>query len=629
MPRVIRRSNVGPAAPVQDHAAAPAAPAGNGGASAPGSASVQTPAATPPAPGTVAGIAAEPIKAGDLVSIETESAKFRSFLANAVTGVFGITGAGKSSLADTAAEEAWDTYGAITLCYASDLGGFGTKRLSLIRHGIMRVWYMRNHVNPFDTMQFASLGYWPESLIDPEAGLAAPNVKLIAPVVTKYTLVCPNGHDVVSYTDQGQVQAAQASCPTCGQLTSVQNAQGIRRTLVRPAMFRRVGHRIYDSMTQITEWASSELQNKSARGDLPSGASGGAALGSADALREEAFVFGTGSKAQVGFVQNRVPEWIANIRAIQGQVIPATMTFGVEVSKGDDESGGQVILGPKIPGQARTSSVPGWLGNCLYAAREVKSNQDIDVNTGVVKMYHRLWLTTHVDPRDPRAIPIVAKHRGEPIGMPLVLEDPYIDIDPTTGVPKNPDAAWSRCSLRVFYGLLRQQAEVIEARDAKKFTHTPTPQDDGEDEVLEIGSLGDTAPTSMPINSSRVIRRSRRPGSAPAPAAGASPSPATNPTATSGPGTEEPGTTAAAQTAPGTPVPEVVTGSPAVANGGMQTPAPSPLTQQLTASLEHETAKRAEPNVATAAPVAQTPAPPAPATSSGAHRIMRRPRPPA
>jgi hypothetical protein len=530
----------------------------------------------------------------------TDTAQFRSFLANSVCGIVGISGAGKTSLAKTAVEEAWEMYGAITLWYAADLGGWGTGLRSLIKHGICRAWYIRNHVNPFDTMQYASLGYWPEHILDPENGFAAPDVRLIPPRREQWTLVCPHGHAVASYDQQAQVLAAQAACPTCGTVTNARNALHITKALVRPALFKSVvhgkthlvGHRVYDSMTQINEWGAGELQGKSARGDLPSGSTGGSALGSADALRESAFTFGTGSKAQVGFMQNRTPEWIANIRAIPDQVLPATMTFGVEQSKGDDESGGMPVLGPKIQGNARTSSVPGWLGNCLYAAKEPHNPPEID-DHGNVRLYHRLWLTTHVDPRDARAIPIMAKHRGEPLGMPPFLED--------DGQPAH---AWQRCSLRVFYGLLRQQAEAIEAKDAAKYPDAPgLIAEAAADDVLDVSTAGAGA-TDMPGSATGQVQRGRRRAGAP--------------------GAVQPVVVTESPLVPSTEPGKVMAPPPPAVEGGAPAASEtvSPVAAALQASLDARAAVATEaptPPVSSAAPPLATPV----------NRLRRTPRPPA
>jgi hypothetical protein len=490
--------------------------------------------------------------------------------ANACLGLVGITGSGKTSLGVTAVEEAWEVYQRRTQWYASDLGGWGNKLTSLIRLGICRVWYIRNHVNPFTTMELASQGYWPEVMLDLETGLAAPDVRLIPPRQVRWQVVCPNNHPVATYDDQAQATAMQKACPTCGVITSVANALRMDRVVVRSAGFKSIGHYVYDSMTQMSEYGLTMLREKSAKGELPAGGTGGAALGSADALSEVqhgGMVFGTGSKAQYGFMQDRVPTWISNIRGIPDQVLPPTLMFGVEKSKGDDESGGVAIYGPKIAGNARTAFVPGWLGNCLYVAKEPHNPPEVD-EYGNVVTHHRLWLVNHVSPKDDT--PIVAKHRGEPLGMPDFLED-----------SGKPEEAWQRCSLRVFYGLIQRQAVLIEERDRARYANAPALTDslDEPEEVLEVTAAADGTGASAPPSATRVIRRSRRPSARVEEAIAAAV--ATDATATGGGSTPVPAVEqAAAPTRADVP--------PAIQSAGEppSSDAPSPIMQQLTASLE-------------------------------------------
>ncbi|MES2959857.1 MAG: hypothetical protein V4792_16830 [Pseudomonadota bacterium] len=445
--------------------------------------------------------------------------------ANAATGVYGISGSGKSSLADTAAEFAWAQFHATSLCYMADLGGFGSKRISLVRLGIMRVWDPRNHVNPFETMELCSLGAWPETIDDPETGRAAPDVRLILPRRLRTTLICPQGHHVAVFDNSAELAAAQIPCPTCKVITSMVNGTTTRH-VVRHRMFKTVGHRIYDSMTELNDWGMAELGTMSARGQLPIGKEGGSMLGSADALRQGVVVYGGGSPAQVGFMQNRTYGWIANIRAIPDQVLPATLTFAVEQGKADDDSGGVPILGPQIAGNARTAKVPRWVGNCLHASREPNDEGN---------MVHRLWLTTHLDRRDVRAIPYLAKHRGIPLDMPDYLEDPW------HGDKATRDAlAWSVCSLGVFYGLLQAQLTKLEAADRARYPQAPGLYDSAAagdiDEVmgevvtpslLNLPSAGPRIPASAGQTLGARRAALRIPGQPPAPAA-----PAPAPTAT-------------------------------------------------------------------------------------------------
>lgn len=421
--------------------------------------------------------------------------------ANACLGLYGITGVGKTSLIVTAAEEAWEVYGATTHYYSSDLGGWGAKLLSLIKLGIVRAYYMRNHINAFETMELVSQGAWPEAIQDPMTGLAAPDVRLVLPRQTRWQLVCPNGHALLpTYAEQGQALAASLICGVCQQPTTATNALRVDKVIIRNKGFKSVGHRAYDSFTQMNEWGMTALKDKSAAGTLAANSP----LVGADAFREGTVMFGTSTRAQFGFMQDRTPVWIANIRSIPEQVLPPILTFGVELSKGDDESGGMPIFGPKISGNARTSAMGGWLGNMIYAAKEPHNPPEMDAH-GTVQLYHRLWLTNHVDFRDGRAIPIVAKHRGEPLGMPAYLED-----------VADPARAWEICSLRKFYGLLREQQTVIEARDRAKYANAPALQpaeDDTEEVISAVNSMaaGGGDPASIP-SSTRVVRRSRRPG---------------------------------------------------------------------------------------------------------------------
>lgn len=481
--------------------------------------------------------------------------------ANAVTGVYGISGSGKTSLVVTAIEFAWEEFEAISLVYATDLGGFGNKLLSLIRLGIAHVWDPRNHVNSFETMELISLGAWPEKIDDVQTGKADPRVRLILPRRILTTMICPQGHDVAVYDltspqDSAAFETAALPCPTCKVVTGKTNCT-TRAQIVRHRMFRKVGHRAYDSLTEMNDWGLMRLADMSARGLLPTGKEGGSLLGSADALREGSVTYGGGSFTQVGFMQNRSYQWIANIRGIPDQVMPATCTFAVEQGKADDDSGGVPVLGPQIAGNARTSKVPRWVGNCLHASREPDTSGN---------MRHRLWLTSHLDARDARKIPYLAKHRGIPTDMPDFLEDPWDDDK-----AKRDAQAWSICSLKTFYRKLIVQLETLQARDAARYPNAPALQpvvDDGPENDVIGDVSAPTAPPPLAVAGVRVpvtggqtlgARRGalRMPGVAPAP-----------------PPTTIPAVTTPVVTAPLPPPPAV--GQPAVASASTPRPGDVP-----------------------------------------------------
>lgn len=561
--------------------------------------------------------------------------------ASSVTGIYGLTGAGKTNLACTAAEYGWEKYQATTLFYAADLGGFGNKALSLIKLGILKVWYLRNHLLPFETMELATMGWWPESMIDIYTGMALPDVKLVSPYKMSYAMVCKNGHVAATRDTHREIEAASEICSGCGELVSVSSCLRIDKTRIRTKGFKHVGLRIYDSFSALNEWGMQDLSAKSALGQV------GTVLSSADALSQGQFKFGTSSISQFGFQQNRNPSWIANIRAIPDQKVPAIATFLVEQSKGDDESGGQPMFGPKIAGNARTSTVPQWLGNCLYAAKEPSAEAGGELR-------YRLWFTTHIDPRDPRAIPYVAKHRGEPLGMPDAgyLED-----------SGKPDQAWDVCSMKVFFNLLDEQQVKLEARDKAKYPNAPGVggfADDTEDEIMGTAavSTADTQAAAMPpaAGSGRILRpgaRSRTlktlqkavaveqqiteaeqklaaagvavPGAdaaepVPGDTAGASAPPAAVDSAAASPAAGS----STAVSAGGTPA----AGGPPAVKAGPVAAAPSPVSSPVVEQLQDSIAAANGVPMATAPAAAAPATDQAPATHSGPKRVIRRARPP-
>lgn len=563
---------------------------------------------------------ASAITASEQARIANQVTELPNF-ANSVTGVYGISGSGKTSLLVTAIEFCWEEFEMISLVYGTDLGGFGNKMLSLIRHGIARVWDPRNHLNPFETMELASLGAWPEHIDDPETGRAAPNVRLILPRRIKTTLSCPQGHPVASFElavprDAAMFESGTFPCPTCGVITGKSNGTTSAQ-IVRHKMFARVGHRGYDSLTEMNDWGLMRLSQMSALGLLPTGKEGGSLLGSVDALREGSITYGGGSMAQVGFMQNRSYQWIANIRSIPDQVMPATCTFAVEQGKADDDSGGVPVLGPQIAGNARTSKVPRWVGNCLHASREPDD---------MGRMRYRLWMTSHLDSRDPRKIPYLAKHRGIPLDMPDYLEDPWDDDK-----AKRDALAWSVCSLGVFYRKLIAQLVKMEAQQRERYKNAPGIQasyEQGDDVIETVSAPAMLAPAAVNVPVAGGPTMAGRRGALRVPGAAVAPAPAPPPvsipvqTVAAPQGGQPAATTAAAPAAAGTQVPVTAAATPAPVTPVTAAGPPPGIVAQLEASL----AQRApdvvpatkEPQATTAAPSATEPSAPAAVTGSTA-----------
>lgn len=530
-------------------------------------------------------------------------------LANSVTGIYGLSGTGKSSHVDEACIYAWEEYQAISRILVSDLGGWGTKRASLIKLGIVQVYFVRNHVRPAETMELVTQGYWPETMLDPMTGLADPDVVLVPPRQSRFIVYCQQGHAVTQLTNQLHVQSLSIVCPTCGTPTTASNVSRIEQVTVKSKGFAKVGHWGFDSISQLCDWGLGHLADMSAHGKL------GDALSSADALVEGTIKLGTNSPAQYGTIQNRAYVWLKNIRSIPDQVIPATATFSVELAKPSEETGHVLAYGPKIAGNARTAQVPGWLGNCLHATREPDQE---------AIMRHRLWLVNHVDPRDTSGTPYLSKHRGEPDGMPPFLED--VERAENGSVIKVLPP-WEQCSLRRLYKLLDEQTVRIGVRDRERFANAPALQaavDDSEQVIATAAPVVAEEPIKGQLAVSREIRRSGRRVAAVMPSPAAVPAmPATQPVAT------EPAATGDVVAPAPTASQDVASGRPAVPSAP-DTPADVPAAQTAPVSTVAPPPTQVPASVTPIATgTAQTAPPPAASvTPAPVSRFRRTPRPP-
>ena len=388
--------------------------------------------------------------------------------ANAATAVYGDTGTGKTRLLCTAIEYAWEEFHRISRVYTADLGGFGNKLLSLIRMGVAQVYNPLTHVEPFETIEFCSLGYWPEKVADPFTGYADPNVRLIPPRMRRWVVRCPNGHEIRTINDARQLYQFQVVCPACNVLTTIQNWR-TEEVTVRSAGFKHVGAYMFDSGTALQEGVLNDMSGRAGRDEL------GGEKGAINKIVSGTLTLGSNNRAHYGFAQNRMYQWIKNTRTIPGQVIPALFTF-LERRATDDDKGGIPVYGPKIAGQAKTTDVPSWVGNCLHVSQE-KDERGFDV--------HRLWLETHMNVNEGN-VPHLAKTRVDQPGLlPRFLQDPMNDKG-------EPIDAFRVFSLGYFFRRLDTALEALTRKDAAQFADAPAfvPFDDDAEEEIDRKGLG-------------------------------------------------------------------------------------------------------------------------------------------
>lgn len=394
--------------------------------------------------------------------------------ANAATGIYGDSGTGKSSLCATAIEYCWNRYHKISRYVCVDPGGFGNKILRLIRLGICQAYNPSNHIEPFETMEDLSHGYWPETIIDPFTGYAAPDVRLVPPQTKRYSVYCQQGHLLRSYPTKAGLNGFSLQCPTCkGAPVTAQTWGRVEETIVRAPMIKHVGLYLYDSGTAMEDWAMDEMGNKAAAND-PNLKDGNSLSNTGARILSGKYAFGGNTQQHYGFAQNRIRTWIKNTRLIPGIVVPPIWTFLEQ--RATDDNKNVAIYGPKIAGNAKTTDVPAWLGNCLHVTKEANTK-------GQLK--HRMYLVNHTDPGG--NIPHLAKTRAEPGTLPTMLEDQEGEPD------------FTRFSMHYFFDQLEEALNKGSRQDAEQFADAPlfVPLADTEEEqVVSVRGLGGSEITS-------------------------------------------------------------------------------------------------------------------------------------
>jgi hypothetical protein len=468
---------------------APGSPASP--ASPPPTAQVQstgTPATPAPAPPVAAEISpatpeqqlAAARKEAELAALAAAPADLTQ--ANAVTALVSDSGNGKTSQVCEAIEYCWETYHRIGRVYHFDSGGFGNKLLKLIRLGIAQVWAPRNHIEAFETAELCSLGYWPDKIIRADIGYADPYAPLSPPQFDRYVVWCQNGHKVAAVPIKSHLDYFQQQCPECRVLTTMANwSKAERLTIISPG-FKHVGMWAFDSVTSMSDWVMEDMAKRAAAGDTS------IMSGEKNQLRHTAgvivsgsMVFGSNVIAHYGFAQLRVASWLANMRRIPRQTVPAIATF-LEQRGSDDAK--LPVFGPKIAGTARTSDVPAWVGNCLGLEQYARPDG---------RMKFRMWTRTHSSVNE-GGIPHLAKHRGEPGDLPAYLED------------KDEEPPFTRCSLKYFFVRLDQALARSLKAATERYPNAPALvpfTDDEDEEVVSQGTVSVGAnvvpASSMPL----------------------------------------------------------------------------------------------------------------------------------
>lgn len=491
---------------------------------------------------------------------------------NSATLIMGVTGSGKSSLARTLADYLWETHKKVLYFYSSDGGGIPAKVQEGVALGIIKLWRMRTR-DPgdlglaFETCYRAAQGYWPRR-IDPKTGQTAPGVEMVAPIVKRFVMICPNGHEVKKVLLQNHL--SPQGCPTCKVMVTAQNMT-VRETLTESAGFEDRGGCYFDGLSSMLSWGKMEMGQRAGRLELKGeeGSIGGKVISGE-------LKFGGTTRSHVGFVQDRGEELAHLALGIPNLLVPPVFTaLSMEAS---DEAALSVV-GPKISGRAKTDEAPQWFGNCLETAK-------IPAEVGAGEQFC-LYLSEFTDMQGRRHL---IKNRAAPGTMPDKL------IDPVEG------PAFSEFNLGRFYRMLDQALRA--GIEAAMLVYPDAP---GLPEgIVEYGDGGQSTPVA-PVQSKvaaaaggATTMQAPVAAGAPAQAGGAPAAPAAAPRAQAG---KKKAAAAPAPTAPAAPAAPAVE-APPVEETAVSTVEATPVVEAAAPAPVPETATAAPVAVAPAAPVA-------------------------
>lgn len=358
---------------------------------------------------------------------------------NSATGIMGVSGTGKSSLAATFAKYIQRRWGKVLLYYTSDGGGFPAEVQACIAAGLIRVFRMRTRDTgdlSFETCYRSCQGWWPKR-ITPSTGEVPPGVEMVPPIAVQFAMHCAQGHLVKTVPSESLL--TPCLCPTCKTPVTKQDMR-VTKAVVRNKGFEDVGGVFYDGLTSMLSWEMLELGHRAGRMELKGeeGAIGGKVT-SGD------LKFGGSTRSHVGFAQARGEELVHLTLGIPGLVVPPIFTM---LTHEDVDERSLSIIGPKIAGRAKTDEAPQWFGNMLETAKV-----PAELGNGTQRT---LYLQEFTDNRGVRHL---LKHRGSPGTMPAMLQDPAEG-------ETNPDLAFTQFNLGVFFEMLeaaldRRIADVL------------------------------------------------------------------------------------------------------------------------------------------------------------------------
>ena len=288
--------------------------------------------------------------------------------------IYGQGGMGKSTLGAQAAAYTYKVRGKKTLVINTDGGGTANAHAPLIEAGVTRIWNLDQweEKSLFYYLEKASRGFFPLNEKEPNSELVAPYRKWRE---------CPHCNGDVGATGF----ALPRNCTACKKALAAGSFCRIRAE-VEP-WFSDVGCVIFEGMTSFGDHILRKLKNSDPGGGrsiLDKGADGSEFKVSAPGIQH------------YGDAQSSLSTYIGNSKAIP---VPLVLWTALE-ARGDDETQGKNLFGPKGPGKQLTGACIPWFTDVLHLDGVVKTEKGRVVKdaNGMEQVDRKLFLAPHFPP---------------------------------------------------------------------------------------------------------------------------------------------------------------------------------------------------------------------------------------
>lgn len=346
---------------------------------------------------SLATLAASAASAASATSTEAPRRIFTATL------VIGVTGSGKTSLADGFSTYLWETHRKVLLLYSWDGGAIPTNLQKRMKQGLVRFFRARTRSGDglaIETLYQSTKGYWPAE-ISPQTGEVSPHVQMVPPLATRYRSYCPEQHLLQDVPHPSLIQALM--CPTCKKVIPVAQ-QKMQEHVTRAKGFDQVGGVFYDGLTSMGQVVMEHMDHARGQGQI-----GGEKSSFGGIITSGSVKLGGSNRADIGFAQSRAQQFVNNSLSIP--YLMEGPVFTALTMEATDE-GGLPIVGAKLPGRAATDEVTSWVGNAMEMGKTLGED-------GVERF--TLYLRPFTDKQGRRHL---LKTSASPDGVPDKLIDP-------------------------------------------------------------------------------------------------------------------------------------------------------------------------------------------------------------